>query len=223
MCGRFTLALSAGQLELAFPWLSVPQDLKPRYNVAPSQPVAVVSNNNPTQLYFFQWGLVPSWAKDVKIGYRMINARSETLAEKPSFRAAYRRRRCLVLANGFYEWKKEPGRKAKTPYFIALDSREPFAFAGLWEVWHSADGSVLPTCAIITTTPNELLAPIHNRMPVILPPESYEQWLDPAEQPPDRLQALLRSYPAEQMTAYPVSTLVNKPQNDRPECILPVG
>jgi len=221
MCGRFALAIAAEQLSLAFPWLSVPSDLKPRYNIAPSQPVAVVPNNHPTHLEFFQWGLVPSWAKDVKIGYRMINARSETLAEKPSFRTAYRRRRCLVLANGFYEWKSEPGRQTKTPYFIALESREPFAFAGLWDVWRSADGSELPTCTIITTTPNELMAPIHNRMPVILPPAAYDQWLDPAERQPAELQPLLRPFPAEQLTAYPVSTAVNRPQNDTPECILP--
>jgi putative SOS response-associated peptidase YedK len=224
MCGRYTLTVDPADLREAFPGLTFPEDMTPRYNVAPSQPVAVVANNGKQAVEFFKWGLVPSWAKDVSIGNRMINARGETLAEKPSFRAAYRRRRCLVLADGFYEWKAEPGQKSKTPMFIKLKSGEPFAFAGLWEVWHPDQADVLLSCAIITTTPNALMEKIHDRMPVILPAKAYDLWLDPAEQTPDALRALdklLKPYPAAQMTALPVSRAVNDPKNDSPECIQP--
>jgi putative SOS response-associated peptidase YedK len=223
MCGRFTLTLSPNQLKLAFPWLAIPPDLAPSYNIAPSQRVAVVPNKEKREVELFQWGLIPHWAKDRKIGNRMINARCETLAEKPSFRAAYRRRRCLVLADGFYEWKKEPDRKAKIPIYVRMRSGEPFAFAGLWEVWRGPDGVPVNSCAIITTGPNALLEPIHPRMPVILPRESYQQWLEPDEQPPARLATLLKPYPAAEMTAYPVSTLVNSPRNNSPACIAPAG
>jgi putative SOS response-associated peptidase YedK len=223
MCGRFTLTLPLGQLELAFPWITPPAELAPRYNIAPSQEVAVVPNKGEDRLEFFRWGLIPFWAKDPKIGNRMINARAETLAEKPSFRAAYRRRRCLVLADGFYEWQKVPGRRTKTPYYLRMKSGAPFALAGLWETWSAPDGSVVPSCTVITTRPNALVKPIHNRMPVILPQEAYRQWLDPADQLPARLQPLLRPYPAEEMTAYPVSTLVNSPRNDLPDCIVASG
>ncbi len=203
------------------PGFDVPPDLTPRYNIAPSQPIAVAANNGQNKVEFFRWGLIPSWAKDAAIGNRMINARAETLAEKPSFRVPYRRRRCLVLADGFYEWRKEPGRRAKTPMYVRLKSGKPFAFAGLWEVWRALDDQPLFSCTIITTTPNALVAKIHNRMPVILEPEAYDLWLDTAEQPPERLGVWLRPYPASQMTAYPVSTLVNDPSNDLPACILP--
>jgi putative SOS response-associated peptidase YedK len=204
------------------PGLELPDELPQRYNVAPTQPVAVVANNGQNKLEFFHWGLIPSWAKDPKIGNRMINARAETVAEKTSFRVPYRRRRCLVLADGFYEWRKEPGRKAKTPMYIQLKSGKPFAFAGLWDLWRSPQDEALLSCTLITTTPNELVAQIHNRMPVILSPEAYDLWLDPAEQNPNRLDAWLKPYPAAEMTAFPVSTLVNNPRNDAPECILPL-
>ena len=220
MCGRFTLAADTKKLAEAFAGYEIPAEMAPRYNIAPSQPVAVIANNGQRKVDFFQWGLIPSWSKDPKIGNRMINARAETLAEKPSFRNAYKRRRCLVLSDGFYEWKKVNG--AKTPMFIHLTSGDPFAFAGLWERWHSPDGSAIFSCTIITTEPNELLADIHNRMPVILPPAAYEDWLDPAERSPDQLNDLLRPFPAADMTAYPVSTLVNSPANDRPECVAPM-
>jgi putative SOS response-associated peptidase YedK len=223
MCGRFTLALDRAGLQQAFPQFEMPKEVAPRYNIAPTQPVPVVPNNAEKRVDYFQWGLVPSWAKDPQIGNRMINARSETLAEKPSFRAAYKRRRCLILADGFYEWQKVPGRKSKIPTHIRMQSDAPFAFAGLWESWHSADGSHILSCTIITTTPNELLEPIHNRMPVILPPEAYDDWLDPEERQPAELQGLLKPYPASEMRAYPVSTLVNKPQNDSPELIIPAN
>ena len=219
MCGRFTLFTPWEQLALAFPWISGPFEAPPRYNIAPTQGVAAVPNTKERRVGLFHWGLVPFWAKDPKIGSRMINARSETLAEKPSFRTAYRRRRCLVLADGFYEWRKIEGRRNKIPYFFHLKAGGPFAFAGLWETWHSPDGSELLSCTVITTRPNEIVAPIHNRMPVILPPEAQLPWLDPAERSPAELGPLLQPYPAAEMAAYPVATLVNSPANDLPDCI----
>lgn len=223
MCGRFSLVADPDDLREAFPWLNIPiTEMTPRYNIAPSQPVAVIPNDGEHRLDFFTWGLIPSWAKDPSIGNRMINARSETLSEKPSFRAAFRRRRCLIPADGFYEWRAEPGRKSKTPMYIRLESGAPFAFAGLWENWNSPDGSKILSCTIITTNPNDMMQKIHNRMPVILPSAEYDLWLEPGEIDPRRLQPLLRAYPAEEMTAYPVSTLVNNPANDLPACIEPV-
>ncbi len=219
MCGRFTLIANRKKLAEAFAGYELPQALAPRYNIAPSQAVAVIANNEQQKIELFQWGLIPFWAKDPTIGNRMINARAETLAEKPSFKNAYRRRRCLVLADGFYEWKKVNG--AKTPMYIQLAGGEPFGFAGLWESWQSPDDSTILSCTIITTTPNDLLAEIHNRMPVILPASAYETWLDPAERSPDHLDGLLNPYPAAEMTAVPVSTLVNNPKNDVPECVMP--
>jgi putative SOS response-associated peptidase YedK len=219
MCGRFTLTLDSEQIQKAFPWVGIPDNIKPRYNIAPSQPVAVIPNNGTNHLDYYNWGLIPSWAKDPTIGNRLINARAETLAQKPSFRSAYLRRRCLILADGFFEWQSQPGRKIKIPMFIRLQSRKPFTFAGLWEIWHSSDGSKVQTCAIITTQPNELLQPIHNRMPVILPEGTFQQWLNPGETPPNVLDHLLRPYPADELEAVPVSPKVNSPQYDGPECI----
>ncbi len=223
MCGRFTLTTSPEQLRGAFPWLNIPDELSPRYNISPSQPVAVVPNDGENRLDFYTWGLIPSWAKDPEIGNRMINARAETLVEKPSFRNAFRRRRCLVLADGFYEWRKKPDQQGKTPMYITLLSGQPFGLAGLWESWQAPDGSNLNSCTIITTQPNTLMQDIHNRMPVILPEEAYSLWLESREPPIDRLQALLAPYPSERMTAFPVSTLVNNPSNEDPRCILPVA
>ena len=220
MCGRFSLWLNLTDLVEAFPDFIFPNEMPQRFNVAPTQNVAVVPNNTENHVEFFQWGLVPFWAKDPGIGNRMINARAETVADKPAYRAAYRRRRCLILADGFYEWRKEPNSKTKTPMYIQLASKKPFAFAGLWEIWRPDDTPLL-SCTIITTTPNELVAPIHNRMPVILPPEAYDRWLDPAEHKPGAFDDLLVPYPADQMTAYPVSRLVNNPRNDIPDCIVP--
>jgi len=225
MCGRFTLTIDPDELQRTFGWLKVPAQLtlSPRYNIAPTQPVATVANNGQHTLELFHWGLIPAWAKDPGLGNRLINARAETLVEKPSFRSAFKKRRCLILADGFYEWRKEPGGKSKTPMYIRLKSGEPFAFAGLWEAWRSpeADETIL-SCAIITTTPNALMEKIHDRMPVILKPEAYERWLDPNEQESDKLSSLLKPYPASPMTAHPVSKRVNKPENDVPECIVPV-
>ena len=223
MCGRYTLTVDPKDLMEALPGFELPDELPPRYNVAPSQPVAVVANNAQNKVEFFRWGLIPFWAKDPKIGVRMINARSETLASKRSFKTPYRRRRCLVLADGFYEWRKEPGRKTKTPMYIRLASGEPFAFAGLWESWRAPNDETILSCAIITTRPNALVAKIHNRMPVILAPEAYDVWLDPGEKGPEELDPWLGPYPAAQMMAFAVSTFVNNPRNDAPDCIMPVG
>ncbi len=222
MCGRFTLTADPAELQEAFPQFNVPQQMPPSYNIAPTQPIPVVPNDGRNAVDFFVWGLIPSWAKDPSFGNRLINARSETLGQKPSFRTAYKRRRCLILADGFYEWVKQPGSKSKIPHYITLKDRKPFAFAGLWERWFSPDGSEIKSATIITTQPNVLVAKLHNRMPVILPPEDYARWIDPAERAPAALQALLAPFPAEKMAYYPVSTLVNNPRNDLPECTVPL-
>ncbi len=223
MCGRFTLASDAETLQQVFFDFEVPMNLSPRYNISPTQDIAAVPNTREKQADFFHWGLIPSWAKDPKIGNRMINARSETLVEKPSFRNAYKRRRCLVLADGYYEWQKIPGERAKQPVYIRLKSQKPFAVAGLWEVWQAKDiDEPLKSCTIITCPPNTFLEEIHHRMPVILPADAYAQWLSPDEQSADALQPLLTAYPGEEMEAYPVSRFVNRPTNDSPECIAPL-
>ncbi|HOT91015.1 MAG TPA: SOS response-associated peptidase [Anaerolineae bacterium] len=222
MCGRFSLGVNLDALVEAFPDFTFPAEMTPRYNIAPTQDVAVVPNTGERTVRMFRWGLIPPWAKDPEIGNRLINARAETLAEKPSFRAAYVRRRCLILADGFYEWQSLPGSKAKIPVYVRLASKKPFAFAGLWELWRPDDTPVF-SCTIITTEPNALLAPIHDRMPVILPPDAYATWLDPAEQEPAVLNALLKPYPADLMIAYPVSRFVNDPANDSPACIVASG
>lgn len=230
MCGRFTLASDAEALNQTFFDFAGPMDLSPRYNISPTQDVAVIANiptdtgerQEAGQVEFFHWGLIPSWAKDPKIGNRMINARSETLSEKPSFRNAYKRRRCLILADGYYEWKKIPGDRLKQPIYIRLKSQKPFALAGLWEVWQTDRmDEPLRSCTIITCPPNTLLEEIHHRMPVILPQDVYAEWLAPNQQSTDTLQPLLMPYPDEEIEAYPVSRFVNRPTNDSPECIAP--
>jgi putative SOS response-associated peptidase YedK len=221
MCGRFTLTVDPAQLQDSFTDYDFPSQFAPRFNIAPTQPVLAIPNDGSNRADFFVWGLIPSWAKDPEIGNRLINARGETLAEKSSFRGSYKYKRCLILADGFYEWKAQPGTKVKVPYFIHMKNRQPFAFAGLWDEWHSSDGSQVRSCTIVTIEPNELMASIHDRMPVILPSDAYAQWIDPAVRAPDSLQALIKPYPAGEMAAYPVSTLVNSPQNDRPECVVP--
>lgn len=195
--------------------------LGPRYNIAPGQPVAAVreSGERGRELVLLHWGLVPHWTKDPNSGNKMINARAETLAQKPSFRAAFVRRRCLLPADGFYEWKALNGRKQ--PYSIRSKDRRPFALAGLWEHWENQT-TVIESCTIITTTANELLRPLHERMPVILAEEDYDRWLDCSNQDPQTLQHLLRPYDPNQLIAYPVSTRVNSPKNDDSECIAPI-
>ena len=220
MCGRFTLRAPASVVAEQFGLFEL-EPFTPRFNIAPTQPVAAVrltAEDSPPQreLVWLHWGLIPSWAKDPKIGARMINARSETAAEKPAFRAAFRRRRCLVAADGFYEWQRRGGRKQ--PYFIRMKDDRPFAFAGLWEHWEGADGTVISSCTLLTTGPNELMEPIHNRMPVILAAGDYDRWLDPAVEQAGPLAPLLRPYPGDEMVAYPVGTYVNSPTHDDPGC-----
>lgn len=222
MCGRFTLTVNPAELQDTFQAYSFPAKFAPRFNIAPSQPVLAIPNDDKLTADFFVWGLIPMWAKDPEIGNRLINARGETLAEKPSFRGSYRHKRCLILADGFYEWKSFGGRKTKTPYYIHMQNHKPFAFAGLWDHWESPEGSSIKSCTIITTSPNELMGSIHDRMPVILHPRDYGKWLDPSPQTPESLQPLIKPYPTEAMTAYPVSTLVNKTINDVPELVVPV-
>jgi putative SOS response-associated peptidase YedK len=222
MCGRFTLTINPAELEDMFENFRFPERFAPRFNIAPSQPVLVIPNDEKFKADFFVWGLIPMWAKDPAIGNRLINARGETLAEKPAFRGSYRHKRCLILADGFYEWKSIAGKSTKTPYYIHTKDRKSFAMAGLWDHWESPDGSSVKTCTIITTTPNQLMESIHDRMPVILHPRDYARWLDPAPQTPERLQLLIKPFPAESMSAYPVSTLVNKPGNDAPELVVPL-
>lgn len=221
MCGRFTLTINPADLQDAFSNYNFPVRFAPRFNIAPSQPILAIPNDNKLAADFFVWGLIPMWAKDPTIGSRLINARGETLAEKPSFRGSYRHKRCLILADGFYEWKSVGDKKTKTPYYIHMQDRQPFAMAGLWDSWESPDGSSLKTCTIITTTPNELMETIHDRMPVILHPRDYAKWLDAAPQTPENLQPLIKPFNADAMSAYPVSTLVNKPANDTPELVVP--
>jgi len=223
MCGRFTLTATASELQVAFPWLRVPgrSGWAARYNIAPGQTVAVVTNNGQQTLEYFRWGLVPPWVKDRGTEKMVINARAETLGEKPLFRTAYRSRRCLVLADGFYEWQRRAGCSTKTPVYIQLRSGKPFAFAGLWDTMASYDGSRLSACVVVTTAPNVLLEPIHSRMPVILPDAAIEPWLDPAKRPPHALDTWLQTFPSEPMMAHRVSTLVNNPLNDSPACVAP--
>lgn len=226
MCGRFTLRASGDALATLFDLPDAPL-VVPRYNIAPTQPIGIVrtgASGDAREWALTAWGLVPSWSKDPTIGSRMINARAETAAEKPSFRAAFRRRRCLIPADGFYEWQKQGSRKQ--PYVITMQDDAPFAFAGLWEYWEGADGSALETSTILTTSPNALMEPLHNRMPVILAPEDYALWLGTGEvnrKEASLLQHLLRPFPAERMRATPVSTYVNTPRNEGPDCIAPLA
>lgn len=222
MCGRFTLTVDPGELQDRFENYNFPSNFAPRFNVAPSQPILAIPNDGENTADFFTWGLIPMWAKDPAMGNRLINARAETLAEKPSFRGSLKYKRCLILADGFYEWKSTGSRKTKIPYFIHMKDRKPFAFAGLWDTWNSPDGSLIKSCTIITTEPNDLVALVHNRMPAILHPRDYDKWLDPSPQTPENVQPLLQPFPAEAMSAYPVSTRVNKTDHDAPELVVPV-
>lgn len=219
MCGRFTLTVDPAELREWLELIDVPAQLTPRYNIAPTQPVAVVTSPTDRKVEIFQWGLIPSWSKDPSMGSRLINARAETVHEKPAFRAPFQRKRCLILADGFFEWKALD--KGKQPYFIHLKSGKPFAFAGLWDHWTSPEGDERMTCTIITCEPNDLMAQLHNRMPVILDKDVMWDWLDPAATP-IALKALLVPY-AGRLEAYPVARLVNKPDYDAPDCIQPQG
>lgn len=222
MPGRFTLTATADQLRDAFPGFEVPDQWLPRYNVAPGAPIAVITNEGTGALDFLTWGLVPPWSSGVKMDKLLINARSETAASKPSFKNAFRRRRFLVLADGVYEWIKFKGKKNKVPYYIYLKGHPVFAYAGLWETWHSIDGSEVKSCCILTCEPNELVAKIHHRMGVILHPKDYKAWLQPDEVDPKAVQPLMRTYPADEMAYHQVTEKVSWAKNDEPENIAPV-
>ena len=223
MCGRFTLTSNMDELQARFDFEARDLVFRPRYNVAPTQGVVAVlsDRDNPgrNRAEMMRWGLIPFWAKDAKIGARMINARAETVAQKPAFRNALGKRRCLILADGFYEWRKEE--KGKTPMYITSRDKAPFAMAGLFETWKSPEDEIIRSCTIITTSPNSLMEQIHDRMPVILPREAEATWLDQQVEDQQALTSLLVPYPAEEMEAYVVSTLVNSAKNDFPECLMP--
>lgn len=221
MCGRFTVTVSHKALQDAFPLFDLPE-FKPRYNVAPTQQILAVRHEEGSDKpkgVFLRWGLVPSWADDLSIGNRLINARADGIAQKPSFRSAFKKRRCLILADGFYEWRKgEKPKDPKQPFHIHLKDRKPFAFAGLWEFWKKEEEPV-ESCTIITTEANDAISSLHDRMPVILPPSDYARWLDPGPVDPAILLEMLRAYPADQIEMEPVSTTVNNPRNETPQCL----
>lgn len=217
MCGRFTQTQSVPKIMQEFAVAQVSCDLGPSYNIAPTQKVAVIITDEVKQLVPVRWGLIPSWAKDTFVGSKMINARAETITEKASYRNAFKKRRCLVVADGFYEWQNLGG--TKRPVYIRLKTGKPFGFAGLYEVWNSPEGEAITTCTIITTDANEIMKPIHERMPVIIPKQDEDTWLDAATQDQSLLHNLLKPYPAEEMEAYPVSKRVNSPKNNTAECI----
>ncbi|MCZ6834283.1 MAG: SOS response-associated peptidase [Planctomycetota bacterium] len=222
MCGRFSLTTPEEVIAKFFSLLAIPR-LKPRYNLAPTQACSVIRQDDTSggrRLDPMHWGLIPSWAKDKSIGNRMINARGETLAEKPSFREAYRKRRCLIPADGFYEWKKEG--KRKQPHWIGRANRALFAFAGLWEKWNESDQDVIESFTIITTEPNETIRTLHDRMPVILDPSDYDAWLDPDQDDANTLQELLVATPIDLLEFHPISTRVNSPTHDDPSILEPL-
>ncbi len=221
MCGRYTLKTPIDVLAEYFEVEEYPSSLTPSYNIAPTQEVAaIVEEDEKRKLEMFRWGLIPSWAKDPSIGNKMINARAETVSEKPSFRSAFKKRRCLIVADGFYEWQKTDS--GKQPYHFRMKDSSPFAFAGLWETWDK-EGEKIRSCSIVTTDANDLMNEIHHRMPVILHPENYGAWLDQGFEEKEALTDLLRPYPSEEMKAYMVSRRVNKPANNEPSVIEPAA
>jgi len=221
MCGRFAGFRSLRELQEYFPIDKAACEVTANYNVAPTQEIiAIAKHDGENWLDKYHWGLVPFWAKDVSIGSRMINARSETVAEKPSFRGAFKKRRCLVLADGFYEWKGE--KSNKQPMFITLPGREPFAFAGLWETWDKDPDSPYKSCTIITTRASKSVSYIHHRMPAILDPEAYEPWLDPQNEDAEGLKTILEKGIVTELDSYPVSKQVNAVSNNKPSCIEPI-
>ncbi len=221
MCGRFALATDPERLVSLFDVERVPE-LKPRYNIAPGQDIAAirVSQEGQREIVLLRWGLIPSWSKDPRIGARLINARSETVAEKPAFRTAFQRRRCLVPADGFYEWTKQGTTKA--PYYISGREKVPFAIAGLWESWTGGPGEAIQSCTLVTTEANSFIRKLHPRMPVILKRSDYANWLDPENHDTEALRSLLQPALRASLTAHAVSTHVNSPKNDDAECIAPL-
>jgi len=214
MCGRYSQGRKRIEVQERFGFGSSDIELQPRYNIAPGQNAPVVVGGDTRKLKLMRWGLIPHWAKEEKIGYRMINARAETLNSKPSFKGLLRKRRCLVLADGFYEWAKSPDKKVKTPLRYILKGGKPFAMAGLWTSWRAPDETWLESYTIITTDSNELVAEVHDRMPVILSQENEEPWLDYGLTDPDELGEILRPYPPNRMERFEVSQRVNSPANE---------
>lgn len=211
MCGRFTQRQPAARLKKEFSVEEVPE-VEARYNIAPTQTIlGVRQTSDGREMSFLKWGLIPSWAKDSSMGAKLINARSETVTEKPSFREAFKRRRCIIPADGFYEWQITGGRKR--PFFFRMRNDRPFGFAGLWDKWKNEDGKIIESCTIITTEANEVLGTVHDRMPVILAPEDYELWLDDDFRKGSLRQELLRPYPAAEMESYAVSASINSPHS----------
>jgi len=218
MCGRFAQRSDPKRLAKEFKVAEAPQ-VEARYNIAPTQEILAVRElADGREMTFLKWGLVPSWAKDTSMGARLINARSETVGEKPSFRNAFRQRRCIIPADGFYEWQRTEGRKQPFFFFLMRDER-PFGFAGLWERWKGEGGQSIDSCTILTTEANEVLRPVHDRMPVILHPDEYEMWLDTDVRKLDLIKEMLRPYPAREMIGYPVSTSVNSLRNHGAELV----
>jgi putative SOS response-associated peptidase YedK len=220
MCGRFVSHSSLSLIEKTFNVDSVAAEVSPNYNIAPTQTVPVIVRNHQNRLVMFHWGLVPFWAKDLKIGNRLINARVETVAEKPSFRNAFKKRRCLIVADGFYEWKGPKGQKQ--PWYLTLPVDGPFGFAGLWERWTGDPQGEYLSCVIITTAASESVRDIHDRMPVILNPESYDAWLDPSNQDAAKLSSILEAGHVRELTRYPVSKRVNSVRNNDADCMKPL-
>ena len=220
MCGRFSLLAHQEMLRERFNIAEFEFDISPRYNIAPSQKIATVINYDVLKLVGMRWGFIPFWAKDMKIGNKMINTRAETIAEKLVFKHSFLKKRCLIPATGFYEWKKTSD--GKTPMHIRMDSDQVFAFAGIYSQWKSPSDSIILSCSIITTTPNSLMKPIHNRMPVILKQDDESTWLDPEFDDIETLKELLRPYSDESLEAFEVSTHVNNPRNDDPMCVRPI-
>jgi putative SOS response-associated peptidase YedK len=218
MCGRYVTQSSPALLAERFAAVEVRiPELEPNFNVAPRTKVPVVAvREDHRVLDLLRWGLVPSWAKEEKIGDRLINARAETVATKPAYRRAFAKRRCIIPADGFYEWRKLEDRKQKQPYFVFRRDREPLAFAGLWEIWHDPerdDAERVRSCVIVTTNANRLMAPVHDRMPVILPEAAWQEWLDPDNHDVEQLQRLLVPAADDVLEMYEVSTRVNRPTN----------
>jgi putative SOS response-associated peptidase YedK len=223
MCGRYRLSRRKQIIEQHFDSVSGEEDWIPRYNIAPTQPIPVIRQNpkEPVrQLSLMRWGLIPSWSKDSSGAARMINARSETASTKPAFRDAMKSRRCLIPADGFYEWMRME--KTKQPYCFEVGESELFAFAGLWDRWKDPNGNWMKTCSILTTSPNAVTQAVHDRMPVILDPDAYDLWLDPGMTNVDAASDLLKPFDAQQMRGFPVSTRINHVANDDEECSKPV-
>ena len=221
MCGRYVVKSSKQELQRAFPGVELPDELEPRFNVAPTQPVLAITSDAPSQARWLRWGLIPHWAKDAKIASKMINARADSVAHKPAYRAAFERRRCAILADGFSEWQKPARGKTRQPWLFTRKGGEPFAFAGLWEIWRPPEGGEpVVSCTVITTDANELVRTVHDRMPAMLRPDQVASWLR-TDAPESESLALLAPVPADELDARPVSQAVNSAAHEGPELLAP--